>query len=116
MLKLTLPYPPSAWDLYVGWGANRRLAKAYKKWREDCGYFLSKAGTVTGPFCISIALRRPSKRHDIDNRAKAVLDALQHYGVITNDNLCERLEMVWDAGLKDECVVIIQPFEQGVAA
>lgn len=118
MIRLTLPYPPSAWDLYAGWGKTRRLSSEYKKWREDCGYFIRKAaGTpISVPFTCSIALKRPNKRQDIDNRSKAILDALQHYGVIKNDNLCERLTMAWDAGMKDECVVMVIPCEEHLAA
>lgn len=117
MMKLVLPYPPSAWDLYEGWGKTRRLSKSYAKWREDVGYFIKqRQEPITGPFSLHIALRRPNKRQDLDNRSKAVLDALQHYGVIKNDNLCERLEMVWDANLKDECVIILQTAEEGMAA
>ncbi len=116
MIRLTLPYPPSAWDLYEGWGKSRRLSKSYAKWRDDAGYFIKRTEPITGPFSISIALRRPNKRQDLDNRSKAILDALQHYGVIKNDNLCERLEMVWDASLADECVVLIQQANEGMAA
>ena len=116
MIRLTLPYPPSAWDLYEGWGKSRRLSKSYAKWRDDAGYFIKRTEPINGPFSISIALRRPNKRQDLDNRSKAILDALQHYGVIKNDNLCERLEMVWDVNLTDECVVLVQQANEGLAA
>ena len=36
--------------------------------------------------------------------------------VIKNDNLCERLSMHWDEDLPAECVVIIQPAEEALAA
>jgi crossover junction endodeoxyribonuclease RusA len=68
------------------------------------------------PFSISIALRRQNLRQDIDNRSKAILDCLQHYGVIKNDNLCERLSMHWDADLPAECIVILQVAEEAIAA
>lgn len=117
MIRLSLPYPPSVWDMYHGWGKTRRLSSEYAKWREDCGYYINRAGgSLTVPFVADIALRRPNKRHDIDNRAKPILDALQHYGIIKNDNQCERLTMVWDQGMKDECVVIIQEYTEAMAA
>jgi len=98
MIKLHLPYPPSGWDLYNGWGKTRRLSPTYK------------------PFALHVALKRQNMRQDIDNRSKAILDCLQHYGVIKNDNLCERLTMCWDSDLPAECVVIIQVCEEGMAA
>jgi len=36
--------------------------------------------------------------------------------VIKNDNLCERLTMVWDQEMSAECVVIIQQADEAMAA
>ncbi len=114
---LALPFPPSVWEIYVGWGKSRRHSPTYAKWRADCGYFIrGRNAIVDEPFSLCVALKRPNKRMDLDNRAKAILDVLQHYQVIKNDNLCERLTMTWDAGLKDECVVILQRAEEALAA
>ncbi|MDW9415171.1 RusA family crossover junction endodeoxyribonuclease [Sinorhizobium meliloti] len=117
MIKLHLPYPPSGWDLYSGWGKTRSLSPTYKKWRNDAGYFIkTPKQTIDQPFALHVALRRQNMRQDIDNRSKAILDCLQHYGIIKNDNLCERLTMCWDSDLPAECVVIIQVCEEGMAA
>lgn len=59
---------------------------------------------------------RQNMRQDLDNRSKAILDCLQHYQVIKNDNLCERLTMCWSEDLPAECVVILQIAEEGLAA
>lgn len=116
-MRFHLPYPPSGWDLYKGWGGKRALSPAYKKWRRDAGYFIkAPAAPIAVPFSISIALRRQNTRQDLDNRSKAILDVLQHYGVIKNDNLCERLSMHWDENLPAECVVLLQPSEEAIAA
>lgn len=115
--RIVLPYPPSTWDLYEGWGATRHLSDEYKKWRHDAGHFFRiPKEPLAVPFSIDIALKRQSKRHDLDNRSKAILDVLQHYGVIKNDSLCARLTMTWDEGMKDECVVLLQPSEEAIAA
>lgn len=116
MTRIELPFPPSTWDLYVGWGLGRRLSSSYRAWRDDCGWLLKKTDRIEGPFSIDIALKRPHKRMDLDNRAKAILDCLQTHGIIKNDNLNERMTMQWDAGLPADCVVILQPFEGQVAA
>lgn len=116
-MRFHLPYPPSAWDLYNGWGMNRRLSPSYKKWRHDAGHFIKiPAKPVTSPFSLHIALKRQNMRQDLDNRSKAVLDCLQHYGVIKNDNLCERLTMTWAEELPADCVVLLQTAEEGLAA
>lgn len=117
MMRFHLPYPPSGWELYTGWGEKRRLSTIYKKWREDAGYFIRAPKVpISVPFSISIALCRQNLRQDLDNRSKAILDCLQHYGVIKNDNLCERLSMYWAEGLPAECVVLLQTAEEAVAA
>ena len=42
---------------------------------------------------------------DIDNRAKAVMDVLQHCKVITDDCLANRITMMWSEG--EGCQVTI---------
>lgn len=116
MVKYLLPYPPSTWELYRGWGKTRSLSSVYKKWRKDAGYFIKIPETpIDKPFSLAIALKRQNMRQDLDNRSKAILDCLQHYQVIKNDNLCERLTMCWSEDLPAECVVIVQIAEEGLA-
>lgn len=116
MMKYLLPYPPSGWDLYQGWGKTRSLSSVYKKWRKDAGYFIKvPEKPISQPFSIAIALKRQNLRQDLDNRSKAILDCLQHYKVIKNDNLCERLSMFWSEDLPAECVVILQIAEEELA-
>ncbi|MBX5206711.1 RusA family crossover junction endodeoxyribonuclease [Rhizobium sp. NZLR11] len=116
-LRYHLPYPPSGWELYNGWGKTRHLSSTYKKWRTDAGYFIKPpAAPISVPFSLHIALKRQNVRQDIDNRSKAILDCLQHYGVIKNDNLCERLTMIWSQEIPADCVVLLQIAEEGLAA
>lgn len=116
MIRLVLPFPPSVWEMYEGWGKTRHLSSTYAKWREDAGWMIRGVREpISVPFSASIALKRPNKRVDLDNRAKCVLDVLQHYQVIKNDNLCERLTMQWHGG-PHECVVILQSCEEEMAA
>lgn len=115
-MKIALPYPPSVWNLYVGHGAGRRLSPAYTKWRQQCGAYIMAAGVkskdqITTPFECTIKLKRQNKRQDLDNRCKAVVDALQFYKIISNDNLLDKLTMHWDADLSDECVVELRAIQ-----
>lgn len=115
-LRFVLPYPPSIWDMYVGWGKTRRHSPEYDKWRRDAGYFIkAPKQPISKPFVISIGLKRPNRRQDVDNRGKPILDALQHYGVIKNDNLCESMTVRWTTG-PDECVVLLQEKVEDLAA
>lgn len=66
------------------------------------------------PFNIEIVVGRPSKRRmDIDNRAKAVMDVLQHCNIITDDCLAQRIMMMWSNDL-DGCKVTISSADVGI--
>lgn len=67
---------------------------------------------INTPFECVIKIRRANKRQDLDNRAKSVIDTLQYYKVISNDNLLEHLTMQWDADLSEECVVELKARQQ----
>ena len=85
--------------LYVDWLAEMTLLMEVED-RPEIDY----------PFNIEIIVGRPSKRRmDIDNRAKAVMDALQHCNIITDDCLAHRVTMMWSDG--DDCKVTIWPAE-----
>lgn len=59
------------------------------------------------PFNIEIIVGRPSKRRmDIDNRAKAVMDVLQHCNIITDDCNANRITMMWSNDIEGAKVTI----------
>ncbi len=117
MMRFELPFPPTVWDIYVGWGKTRRKSPEYANWVQDCGWFIrGRNDRIDTPFSLCVALKRPHNRMDLDNRLKPILDVLQHYQVIKNDNLCERITMTWDADIKSDCVVIVQRAEEALAA
>lgn len=117
MIRVELPFPPTVWEIYVGWGKSRRRSPEYNKWVKDCGWFIkTKDEPLNQPFSLYVALKRPHNRMDLDNRLKPILDVLQHYKVIKNDSLCERITMTWDAGIKSDCVVLVQCAEEALAA
>jgi crossover junction endodeoxyribonuclease RusA len=48
---------------------------------------------ISGRIAIFVALYAPTKRkYDLDNRIKALLDALEHAGVFLND---EQIDFIW---------------------
>ncbi|WP_331373793.1 RusA family crossover junction endodeoxyribonuclease [Sinorhizobium chiapasense] len=116
-LRFRLPLPPSIWDMYTGWGENRRKSKVYKRWVTDAGWFVKPpAVPITKPFDIVIAMERPHGLMDVDNRLKPFLDCLQHYKVIKNDNRCESAAIRWQADLGHECIAEVRECLEGVAA
>jgi len=96
MIRLTLPWPPSTntiWrSLRSGPMAGRvLLSKAGREYRKSVHAAVTAQigarGAFGGPVRVAIHLH-PSTRHrlDLDNRIKAVLDALTHAAVWCDDS------------------------------
>lgn len=113
---VSLPFPPSLNRLWrAGKGKVYRSAD-YEAWRSESAWEARRqAGTrkIAGQFRIIVNVVRPDRRHrDIDNLLKAVLDCLQHAGVIKNDKNCEHIEIKW---VEDgpPCEVILEELTNG---
>lgn len=46
---------------------------------------------INGRFTLFVTVYESSRRYDLDNALKTILDCLQMVGAITNDNLCEKI-------------------------
>lgn len=84
-------------------GRNGKVYRSdtYEKWRTAAAWDARmQAGPqkLIGPFKLSVRFVRPDARHrDLDNLLKAVLDCLQHAGVIDNDKNCVWIDAAWTA-------------------
>lgn len=120
MIRICLPFPPSVNNLFANGakGRGRFTTPQYKAWQQLAALSIKDSHRQSlGPYSISIALRAPDKRaRDIGNLEKAVSDLLVVHGVVKDDSLCRRLEMCWVDTMQEECVVLVQRFEQGLAA
>lgn len=115
MLVLMLPFPPSVNQLWRFARGRMYRSAVYKFWADDAERHLQAQGkpeTVTYKCALEIAVGRPDRRRrDIDNVNKAVLDLLQHCGVLADDSLVQDLRTYWS----DEVVgvqVIIKQLEK----
>ena len=95
-MRLTLPWPPSTntiWrSLRSGPMAGRvLLSKAGREYRKAVHAAVTAQigarGAISGPVRVDILLHPPTRhRLDLDNRIKAVLDALTHAAVWADDS------------------------------
>lgn len=110
-LRVELPWPPSvnhAWRTVAvprgggrgGPGFQVVLSRAGRAFRRDAvarlaGRYPLPRGGLPGRLAVSIELRPPTRRaFDIDNRVKALLDAMQHAGVYRDDGQIDELRVV----------------------
>jgi crossover junction endodeoxyribonuclease RusA len=119
VIRYSLPYPPTTNNLFRNAGSRRVKTERYSSWLIAAGNQMYVQGRkrISGPVSLSIALRKPDKRkRDISNTIKAVEDLLVSMAVIDDDSLVQRLSVAWDQNMADECVVLIQAAEEGLAA
>lgn len=71
----------------------------YEAWRAEAAWTARmQVGTlkIRGCFKLTAYFVKPDLRHrDLDNLLKALLDCLQHAGVILNDKDCVWIEAKW---------------------
>jgi len=110
-----LPWPPSANNLYRPGEAQKRghvfLTAGQLCYRNAAigALTMARARPLLGRLAVEIDLYPPDLRaRDIDNRVKAVLDALQHGRAIVNDSQIDKITITRFAPVAGgNCVVRI---------
>ena len=95
-IKLVFPWPPTVNTYYRSVKGRTIMSKAGRMYRGVCQRCCvwQKFTPVPPDSRVQVVLNlyAPNKRkYDIDNRAKACLDALQHGGVLPDDEQVDRL-------------------------
>ena len=96
--SFNLPYPPSMNTYWRNFRGRTIIGKPGREFREAVIQFvidnnIPKFGDKK--LKITLILRPRDKRKiDIDNRIKAVLDALEHAGVFDDDFQVDHIEMI----------------------
>lgn len=120
MIRYTLPYPPSVNNLFANAkGGGRYPVPAYKAWKNEAGGQILTQGRkrVKGRFSLAIYVVRPDRRkRDVANLIKAVEDLLVEMQVVEDDSLAERVSIQWADEGSFECLVVVQPAEEALAA
>lgn len=97
MIHFRLPLPPTINHYYGQRGTHRYIKAAGKEYRQAVAEIVSDAGhkTLTGRVGLFVAIHPANKiRQDLDNRSKALQDALTHAGVWEDDSQIDALYML----------------------
>ena len=111
--------PPSVNALYRSkLNGQRYKREGAREWQTAAAIVLRAAWRprprIEGPARVSIVLRTKDRRRwDVDNRAKAVLDAIQDAGILRDDAQVHRLETRRDMGERDMTELIVEPIDEG---
>lgn len=87
----TFPYPPSVNHYYVRTRFGMCVGRRGKAFRQEVKALSQKSKPITPPVKMLIYLHAPdSRRRDLDNILKALLDAMEHAGIYENDSqICD---------------------------
>lgn len=95
-LRLSLPYPPSVNHYWRRVGPRTLISRSGRKYREAIvkGLAPYRLQPLEGDLSLLAVFHPPDDRpRDVDNLAKALLDALQHAGVFRDDSQIVRLTL-----------------------
>jgi crossover junction endodeoxyribonuclease RusA len=117
MLILNLPLPPSVNHYWGSHGHRRYISKAGKEFKEKVSDYVvewkvPKLGTARLEMQVTL-YPKDRRKQDIDNRIKALWDALADAGVFDNDEQIDVL-MVQRGAIKKGggCLVVIDKIEE----
>ena len=108
-VKLTLPFPPTVNHYYRNVNGRTLMSKEGRMYRglaiRSCQWQRTPVISPDVRLAVQIDLYPSNRRRwDIDNRVKACLDALQHAGVIPDDEQVDVLIVKRHAPDKDSRV------------
>jgi crossover junction endodeoxyribonuclease RusA len=105
--RLTLACLPPSVNAIWRHGKNGRTYRTrdYMAWQNGEGWNVAPQlrgqHKFTGPVYITAAMKRPRSNADLDNRAKGILDLLQHVGAIADDKHVMGLNLFWSSHLPE---------------
>jgi Holliday junction resolvase RusA-like endonuclease len=110
--KIYLPTPPSLNNIFVTnkKTGGRFASKKYADWKIEAGWEIQgqKINQFNGLVEISILIKEPKRKSDIDNKIKAVLDLLVEHKIIKSDDntTVRKVSAAW--GGHAPCLVTVE--------
>jgi len=115
MIRLTLPYPPSANCIWRSIGRGQVVLSApYQRFKDDVGKLcnIARVRPLTGLLSVSMRIYRKKQSGDVDNRIKPTLDAMAGYCYANDDQIRELHICLLDDKTDPRVEVTISQLEQ----
>lgn len=110
ILNFELPYPPSINHYYIRSARGVVLGVKGKNYRHEVAMLLHKHRNcyqADKRLAVTINVFQPDRRkRDLDNIAKATLDALQHARIYDDDNQIDMLTIIRRQVVKGGCLQV----------
>ena len=91
--------PPSANSIWRAVNGRVLKSRDYRAWMQATALVLrsqARGGRIEGPYAMHVQLVAPDRRRrDLDNRLKALSDAITAAGLVDDDSFCRRIEAEW---------------------
>ena len=109
LLQLELPWSPSVNRIWRNYRGRTVLNPLVDRYRNDVLARIleidngSHPGKLDGRLAIELDLYPPTRgRYDADNRIKSVLDAIEHAGLVADDEQFDRVTVTkWPYGVEN---------------
>lgn len=122
MKAFTLPFPPSANNLFVNSKHGRYRSPRYNTWIEEAGVEILRQRPLKyrGPVNLSYEFqdRRDNRKRDLGNLEKATTDLLVLHGIIEADDgsIVRKINLSWSLEVEGVRITIEPVFKEAVAA
>jgi crossover junction endodeoxyribonuclease RusA len=110
IVTLTLPYPPTANNLFLNVGKRRVRTKEYDAWIDESLIEVrrQKPAQVAGQYHMRLIADRPDRRaRDIENLLKPASDLLTKAGVIEDDSKALSVYAAWSDRVGKRAPILI---------
>lgn len=94
-MKFDLPWPPSINRYYRTFRGRMLISKDGREYRKTVDGLLGGLDVIPGRLAVEIHAYPPDRRkRDLDNIQKALLDSIEHSGLIEDDANIDRLTTI----------------------
>ena len=109
---LLVPAPPSANHLYVRTRGGQARSAEYKAWLQNCGWLFiaERCPKFAKPAPLGVSIEaHVSRRRDVDNLIKPILDLLEAAGGVEDDRYVDEVFAARRSAFTSDRAAVLEP-------